>query len=471
MHLEQVSGAGTGRRIPIAPGQNTEIGRATAVSLGIAADPSMSARHFAVTCEDAQCRIRDLGSTNGTFVNGVQITEAILREGDRIEAGDVTFVARLTRDGTARIGMGQRASTTVPVLEFANDTPLSVTTIRWSDLDDKPKLTVIAKATFGIPAPGETVHLSPRQLPIFEADIMTKGSPPAVAFETDRVPFKPCTDIVLVGCAHAPDDKPVSQVIAGVRVAQVRHAVAVFGDRRWETQRLGVLTTSAAQPFLTMDLVYERAFGGFDEPAGMYCAENHIGTGYVGKRSDARLEGLRLPNLEDPRDLIRAWDSRPRPAGFGFYGRGWAPRLAYLGTYDERYMSERHPRIPSDFSYRFFNGAHPDLQVGSHLRGDEDVELVNVCPGASRVHFCLPGLVPKITIERWMVPPEQWIQERVTAGASVSSDLPLEEESLVAALDTLVFVPERGVFYEVFRAVCDLSSLESLEIARVKVTR
>jgi hypothetical protein len=37
-------------------------------------------------------------------------------------------------------------------------------------------------------------------------------------------------------------------------------------------------------------------------------------------------------------------------------------------------------------------------------------------------------------------------------------------------LDTLVFVPDRGVFYEVFRAVCGLSSLESLEIARVTVT-
>ena len=195
-----------------------------------------------------------------------------------------------------------------------------------------------------------------------------------------------------------------------------------------------------------------------------------IGTGFIGKRSGERVEGLRLPNLEDPRNLISAWNSRPRPAGFGFYGRSWAPRLAYAGTYDEKYMKERHPLLPADFSYRFFNGAHPDLQVGGYLRGDEEVDLLNVCPDASRLHFRLPGLMPKISVERWTVPPEQWVQEHAGADGSLPSELPLVEEPLKPVLDTLVFVPDQGVFYEVFRAVCGLSSLESLEIARVRIT-
>jgi len=219
-----------------------------------------------------------------------------------------------------------------------------------------------------------------------------------------------------------------------------------------------------------MDLVYERAFGGFDKPAGMYCKENHVGTGFIGKRTAERVEGLKLPNLEEPRNLINAWNSRPRPAGFGFYGRGWAPRLAYAGTYDDKYMKERHPLLPADFSFRFFNGAHPDLQVGGYLRGDEEVDLLNICPEASRVHFRLPGVAPKISVSRWTVPPEQWVQEHAGPDGSLPSELPLVEESLKTVLDTLVFVPDRGVFYEVFRAVCSLSSLESLEIARVTVT-
>ena len=68
------------------------------------------------------------------------------------------------------------------------------------------------------------------------------------------------------------------------------------------------------------------------------------------------------------------------------------------------------------------------------------------------------------------MPPEQWVEEHTAPDGSLPAELPLVEEPLKPVLDTLVFVPDQGVFYEVFRAVCGLSSLESLEIARVKVT-
>jgi len=441
----------------------------------------MSTRHFAIICENEHCHIRDLASTNGTFVNGARVSEATLHDGDRIEAGSSVFRVRLRRrsgDASGSTGLvvaaplaaeRRPASHATPILQISNDTPFAISTLRWLDLDNKPKLTVVVKATFMMGHKGEEVRTTPKQLPVFGHDITTDAKP-SVRFESDLAPFKPCTDVVLVGRAYAPEGKPVTEIVAGLRVGQLRYGVAVIGDRKWQTQLLEKPTISYTQPFLTMDLVYERAFGGFDKPAGMYCKDNHVGTGFIGKRSAERVEGLNLPNLEDPRNLINAWNSRPRPAGFGFYGRSWAPRLAYAGTYGDKYMKERHPLLPTDFSYRFFNGAHPDLQVGGYLRGDEEVDLLNVCPGASRVNFRLPGVQPKITVERWSVPPEQWVQEHTGADGSLPVQLPLVEEPLKPVLDTLVFVPDQGVFYEVFRAVCELSSLESMEIARVKVT-
>jgi hypothetical protein len=452
---------------------------------GLSPDPHMSARHFVMVCHDGHCRIRDLDSTNGTFLNGAKISEATLNDGDRIEAGRSTFHVRVRgedalefekeRPTLAEISIAPEASkprsfAPIPLLQIANDTPFSVATVRWPDIDNKPKLTVVVKATFTMGGEGKDVRSTPKQLPVFNSDIMTDAKPPSVRFESDLVPFKACTDVVLVGRAYAPEGKPVTEIVAGLRVGQLRYGVAVIGDRKWQTQLLERPTISYTQPFLSMDLVYERAFGGFDKPAAMYCKENHVGTGFIGKRSAERVEGLSLPNLEDPRNLINTWNSRPRPAGFGFYGRSWVPRLAYAGTYDEKYMKERHPLLPADFSYRFFNGAHPDLQVGGYLRGDEEVDLLNVCAGASRVHFRLPGLQPKITVERWAVPPEQWVQEHVGTDGSLPAELPLVAEPLKSVLDTLVFVPDQGVFYEVFRAVCGISSLESMEIARVRVT-
>jgi hypothetical protein len=443
----------------------------------------MSAVHFAIACDSGRCVLRDLGSTNGTFVGGARVAETVLNDGDRVEAGSSAFVLQIEVDEATHAGDGGaavvitvpatsvasagREGSPVPISEISNATPFTVTTLRWPDVDSRPKLTVIVKATFVL---ADDPRPTPKQLPIFNNDIMTDAKPPSVRFESDLVPFKPCTDVVLVGHAYAPEGKPVTELVAGLRVGQLRYGVAVIGDRQWQIQLLDKPTMSHTQPFRSMDLVYERAFGGFDKPAGMYCKENHVGTGFIGKRTAERVEGLRLPNLEDPRNRINAWNVRPRPAGFGFYGRGWAPRLAYAGTYNETYMKERHPLLPADFSFRFFNGAHPDLQVGGYLRGDEDVDLLNVCPDASRVHFRLPGVVPKISVARWTVPVEQWLEEHAGRDGSLPSDLPLVEEPLKTVLDTLVFVPDRGVFYQVFRAVSSLSSLDSLEIGRITVT-
>jgi len=67
------------------------------------------------------------------------------------------------------------------------------------------------------------------------------------------------------------------------------------------------------------------------------------------------------------------------------------------------------------------------------------------------------------------VPPEPWLAAHLGHGGRLRAPLPLVEEALNPVLDTLVFVPDKGVFYEVFRAVCDMSSLDSLEIARITV--
>jgi len=48
-------------------------------------------REFYPLTNETTHRITDLGSTNGTLVNGEKITEAVLRDGDKIEIGDHLF--------------------------------------------------------------------------------------------------------------------------------------------------------------------------------------------------------------------------------------------------------------------------------------------------------------------------------------------------------------------------------------------
>jgi len=48
---------------------------------------------------------RDLGSSNGTLLNGSRVTEYVLRDGDKLMLGETTFVFRIEQakkaDGSA----------------------------------------------------------------------------------------------------------------------------------------------------------------------------------------------------------------------------------------------------------------------------------------------------------------------------------------------------------------------------------
>jgi pSer/pThr/pTyr-binding forkhead associated (FHA) protein len=61
----------------------------------VAEDKTLSARHFEIDNRDGEFFIRDLGSTNGTSVDGQPLAgTARLEDGARIEAGETTFVFR-----------------------------------------------------------------------------------------------------------------------------------------------------------------------------------------------------------------------------------------------------------------------------------------------------------------------------------------------------------------------------------------
>jgi pSer/pThr/pTyr-binding forkhead associated (FHA) protein len=55
-------------------------------------EPSVSSHHADLFLEKGRYHLRDSGSTNGTYVNGAQITNAILRHGDELRFGSVEGV-------------------------------------------------------------------------------------------------------------------------------------------------------------------------------------------------------------------------------------------------------------------------------------------------------------------------------------------------------------------------------------------
>jgi pSer/pThr/pTyr-binding forkhead associated (FHA) protein len=76
-------------RIP--PGSIKTIGRSSGAEFMV--DVALVSRlHCQLTAGATELQVRDLDSTNGTFVNGKRVDEATLKEGDRLGVGRVELV-------------------------------------------------------------------------------------------------------------------------------------------------------------------------------------------------------------------------------------------------------------------------------------------------------------------------------------------------------------------------------------------
>ena len=76
------------------PSSVTVIGRRHSCDLCIPL-MSVSRRHCQLNYDDGVLKIRDLGSRNGTYLNGKRIDEAVIQAGDSIKIGPLTFVLQI----------------------------------------------------------------------------------------------------------------------------------------------------------------------------------------------------------------------------------------------------------------------------------------------------------------------------------------------------------------------------------------
>jgi pSer/pThr/pTyr-binding forkhead associated (FHA) protein len=69
------------------------LGRGTDCDLRLV-DPGVSRHHAEIRVEDGDVVLVDLGSTNGTFVNGQPVRRVLLSDGTQVTLGRTTLVFR-----------------------------------------------------------------------------------------------------------------------------------------------------------------------------------------------------------------------------------------------------------------------------------------------------------------------------------------------------------------------------------------
>jgi hypothetical protein len=94
--LKFISGKYQGGEFPLKVDKQIVIGRSSELDMVLVED-MVSRKHAKISFSDGKITIEDLGSTNGTFVNGEKVKQARLKEGDRILIG--TSILKLVHQG------------------------------------------------------------------------------------------------------------------------------------------------------------------------------------------------------------------------------------------------------------------------------------------------------------------------------------------------------------------------------------
>jgi len=309
-------------------------------------------------------------------------------------------------------------------------------------------LSVVCKRTYHVDDRGRLTR-APEQIPLFEDFILDPATPTVIVHDVDLVPFKPVTDVLVLGHAYAPS--AAASILTAVRIGHRSKQVLAIGDRRASLSRTGEILFSEPEPFERMPLGYDRAYGGIDaisesrlgdptapikaclprEAQGPGVSEysyprNFAGRGYLIEATPEAVEALGLPNLEDLDDRLtpdrivvgstRAWPRMPLPASYGVVDYGWFPRIAYMGVVPlhepehaefeevrrglapESILKETFLTPDPEIDFRFTSCGSLGLQL-SHLRGDEEIVLYNLHPQQPKWEIQLPGERPEIATD------------------------------------------------------------------------
>jgi uncharacterized protein YjbI with pentapeptide repeats len=201
-------------------------------------------------------------------------------------------------------------------------------------------------------------------------------------------------EVLLCATCFAPKGKPVPAYEVSFRLGTMSKDLFVFGDRYWKKRAALLNVISDPEPFLTMPITWDRAFGGPDSkwnPAGKGLDVIKLKSGETARP---------LPNIEDPKHLIGSPRDNPRPAGFRPIDLLAPARMAKAGTYDEDWRAERFPGLAKDMDPAFFNDAPEDQQQAGWFIGDEKFELKGLHPEKNPLPGKLPGLRPRLFLNQ-----------------------------------------------------------------------
>lgn len=262
-------------------------------------------------------------------------------------------------------------------------------------LDDREVAVVIVKGTFGT-NPDGGLGVIPEQPPIVEVDTFWgEENASSLRAEQELAPAKPYTDVTVNAIARAPGgealpDWPVSIEVEG----RAFYGFQVRGPSEWRKER-GKWKLSVPEPVTEVPICYELAYGGSTpgDDGPVFHGFNPVGKGFVTDKLLAQEEPIAAPQIGDLAEFMAPDITAPMMVhGLGPIAKAWLPRRLQAGTFDDAWKATRHPRMPKDYSFAFWNAAPKRLQMNPFLTGGERFILKGFCHDPAPIAFTLPQI-------------------------------------------------------------------------------
>ncbi|NUP11177.1 MAG: DUF2169 domain-containing protein [Polyangiaceae bacterium] len=232
-------------------------------------------------------------------------------------------------------------------------------------------VTAVVKASFEI-VPDGAMRSAPPRAVLHEDRYRGRGPLASLERASDVALHVPKPEVVVDAVAFAPPGQRLTTMTARLVVQReskplFNKPINVFGDRRAPPRT----APPEPQPFESMPIVYERAYGGPSHRA------NPVGVG-----SDVDASGLlTLPNIESARDPNAS-------AGFGAIAPSWPSRRELLAAPID--FSRDDCVLPDTFDMAYFQTAPADQQV-KELHGVELIAMFGLHPHFETLRTYLPG--------------------------------------------------------------------------------
>ena len=180
-----------------------------------------------------------------------------------------------------------------------------------------------------------------------------------VRMESELAPFKPFTDVVVAGKAYTPGAKKTRQMDISAKIGGRKKTIRVIGDRQCVYNGNSKPSFTDPVEFSEMEIRYERAYGGMDAASDpdlpFAYPRNPMGRGLALKNVREAIDGLALPNFEDPVDLLTPervvlgkpenWNRQPHSPRHRLVSEKLVPEVFLCGRYarlrDSRRAYER----------------------------------------------------------------------------------------------------------------------------------